>query len=83
MAGKVEKSQIRKFATPLSDYEKFKASIQRILRRAKRPMTWAEIKEAGGFTQKVPNNKWVKWLEGDIGLVREKTKDGKILWKLG
>ena len=64
-------------------YEGFKTSIQKILRRSKNPLTWAEIKERGGFEQKVPNNKWVKRMEDDIGLVREKTKDGKTVWRLG
>jgi hypothetical protein len=67
---------------PSSDYEKFKNAVQRVLKRAKQPLTWAEIKEEAGFEQKVPNNKWVKWMEGDIGLVREKTREGKTVWRL-
>jgi len=35
------------------------------------------------LTATVPNPKWVKWMEEDIGLIREKTKDGKTLWRLG
>jgi len=65
------------------DYEKFRAPIERILKRTKKPLTWAEIKEQAGFGQKVPNNKWVKWLEEDIELIREKTKEGKTVWRLG
>jgi hypothetical protein len=72
--------QAEKSVTP--DYERFKAQIQGILRKAKQPMTWAEIKEAGGFRQKVPNNKWVKWMEEDIDLIREKTREGRTAWKL-
>ena len=64
------------------DYEKFRDPIKRILEEASEPMTWSEIKENVGFQQKVPNNKWVKWMEEDIGLVRERTKDGKTLWRL-
>ena len=64
------------------DYEKFSAAIKKILKQAKEPLAWAEIKEKAGFKQKVPNNKWVKWLEEDIGLVREK-KEGKTVWRLG
>jgi hypothetical protein len=56
--------------------------IETILREAKKPLTWTEIKEKAGFQQKVPNNKWVKWMEEDIGLVRERTKDGRTLWRL-
>ena len=80
MTKKVKERQAEKSVT--LDYERFKTQIQRILRKAKQPMTWAEIKEAGGFAQKVPNNKWVKWMEEDIGLIREKTKEGRIMWKL-
>jgi len=65
------------------DYEKFRDPIERILRQAKEPLTWTEIKGKAGFEQKVPNNKWVKWMEEDIGLVRERTKDGRTLWRLG
>lgn len=64
------------------DYEKFRDTIKRILEEAKEPLTWTEIKEKASFQQKVPNNKWVKWMEEDIGLVRERTKDGKTLWRL-
>lgn len=80
MTKKVKQHEARKSVTP--DYERFKVQIQRILRRAKQPLTWAEIKEAGGFPQKVPNNRWVRWMEEDIGLIREKTREGRTVWKL-
>ena len=80
MTKKVKERLAEKSVTP--DYERFKDQIRRILRKIKQPMTWAEIKEAGGFPQKVPNNKWVKWMEEDIGLIREKTKEGGKVWKL-
>ena len=64
------------------DYEKFRDPIERIMKEAKEPLTWTEIKGKAGFRQRVPNNKWVKWMEEDIGLVRERTKDTKILWRL-
>jgi len=79
----VQESQQRKSIPRPKDYEKFKVPIEKILKQAKKALTWAEIKEKAGFKQKVPNNKWVKWLEEDIGLVREKTKDGKTVWRLG
>lgn len=66
-----------------NDYQKFRNAVQRVLKRAKQPLTWTEIKEKAGFEPKVPNNKWVKWMEGDIGLVRERTKQGKTIWRLG
>ena len=64
------------------DYERFRDPIERILKEAKEPLTWTEIKVMASFQQRVPNNKWVKWMEEDIGLVRERTKDGKTLWRL-
>lgn len=64
------------------NYEKFRDLIEKILKQAKKPLTWTEIKDKACFKQKVPNNKWVKWMEEDIGLVREKTKEGKTLWRL-
>jgi len=74
----------RKRALPRpKDYLKFRDPIEKILKQAKVPLTWTEIKEKAGFKQKVPNNKWVKWMEEDIGLLREKTKEGKTLWRLG
>ena len=80
MTKKAKKRQAEKSVTP--DYERFRTQIRKILREAKQPMAWAEIKEAEGFPQKVPNNKWVKWMEEDIGLMREKTGGGRIMWRL-
>jgi hypothetical protein len=65
-----------------SNYEKFKRTVEGVLKRAKRPLTWTEIRERASFTQKVPNNKWVKWMEGDIGSIRQKTKEGNTIWRL-
>lgn len=77
-----QKGQPKKVIPRPKDYEKFRAPIERILKRSKEPLMWIEIKEKAGFVQKVPNNKWVKWMEEDIGLVREKTKEGKTVWRL-
>ena len=76
-------AQEKKVIPRPQDYEKFRGTIERILKRAKKPLTWTEIKQKAGFQQKVPNNKWVKWMEEDIGLIREKTKEGKTVWRLG
>lgn len=66
-----------------SDYDDFKKTIQKILRRSKKPLAWAEIKEKAGFKQKVPNNRWVKQMEVDIGLIREKDEKRRTVWRLG
>jgi hypothetical protein len=78
----VQRNQQSKILPRPKNYERFRASIERILKQAKEPLTWAEIKEKARFEQKVPNNRWVRWLEKDIGLVREKTKGGKTVWRL-
>jgi hypothetical protein len=67
-------------ATP--GYEEFSTTIQKTLKDAERPLTWTEIRTRAGLRQKFPNNRWVHRMEEDIGLIREKSKDGKILWKL-
>lgn len=55
-------------------YEEFKRKVEQVLKEAGEPLTWAEIKEKAGFIQKVPNNNWVRQLEQDIGLVRERVE---------
>jgi hypothetical protein len=65
------------------NYEMFRDPIKMILKDAKKPLTWTEIRVKAGFEQRVPNPRWVKWMEEDIGLIREKTKQGIILWRLG
>lgn len=64
-------------------YDNFKDKIEEILKTSEIPLTWTQIKEKAGFTQKVPNNKWVRQMENDIGLKREKDKKTKkILWSI-
>ena len=70
----------RKIAS-IEKYEEFKNHIKKILAEAGKPLTWSEIKTIGNFKQKVPNNLWVRKVEEDIGLIREKIK-GKMHWKL-
>ncbi len=62
-------------------YETFKEKIKDLLITNPRGLTWSEIKTRANFPQKVPNNTWVKWMERDIGLIREKTS-GNITWKV-
>lgn len=62
-------------------YEDFKNKVKEVLEEAGKPLTWKEIREKAGFTQKFPNNVWVRNMEKDAGLVREKIK-GKIYWRL-
>ena len=63
-------------------YDVFKATVEKTLREAGGPLTWTEVKTISGLHQKFPNNKWVRRMEEDIGLVRQKTAGGTTLWRL-
>ena len=67
--------------TTKKDYETFKTMILGVLQDAGRPLTWMEIRKIANLPQKFPNNRWVHRMEEDIGLVREKTRQG-MLWRL-
>ena len=62
-------------------YEDFKKSIKNILQRYPAGLIWREIKDKLNYHQIAPNNKWVRNLEKDIGLIRIR-KEGKMVWKL-
>ena len=65
------------------EYEEFKKKVLRVLKSRKKPFSWKEVKAKAGFKQKVPNNQWVRRLEKDIGLIRERSKEKKcIIWRL-
>jgi len=62
-------------------YEHFRDRVQTVLRASPRGRTWTEIRTEARLPQKLPNNKWVRRLEDEIGLVRR--RDQKvILWSL-
>ena len=79
---KEEMKRRKEAEVPPSSYERFKTIIEETLKAASEPLTWTEIKAKAGLKQKVPNNRWVRMLEKDIGLVREKTKEKGIVWRL-
>lgn len=62
-------------------YNEFSNMIYKVLKKHPEGLTWSEIKRTLDLPQKVPNNKWVKWMERDIGLIREKTNKG-IIWRV-
>lgn len=62
-------------------YENFKNSTKNILERYPTGLTWSQIKDKLNYSQKAPNNKWVRKLEEDIGLKRVKS-GGETIWKL-
>lgn len=61
-------------------YGEFKGKIRDALARG--PLTWTEIRTVAKLPQKFPNNKWVRQLEHDIGLKRNKDSNGILKWKL-
>lgn len=62
-------------------YDEFKEKIEEVLKVESEGLTWIGIKEKAKLQQKVPNNMWVKMMETDIGLVREK-RERRTIWRL-
>lgn len=62
-------------------YEVFKQKITNLLKENTNGMTWGKIAQILDLPQTVPNNKWVRKLEAETGLRREKD-DGDTFWFL-
>ena len=76
-----EEIESKKVEKRENKYEEFKTTIEKTL-RTDGPLTWTEIKRKAGLKQRVPNNKWVRMLEADIGLRREWNRDRGTIWSL-
>lgn len=63
-------------------YEEFRDKIEEVLKKYPEGTTWTQIREDAELEQKWPNNKWVRRMDEDIGLTREKVK-GQMTWRLG
>lgn len=63
-------------------YEEFRDKIRRTLQYNDKGMTWTRIRSSLKLDQVVPNNKWVRRLEKDIGLMRLKGRDGVVVWRV-
>ena len=63
-------------------YDQFRDKVKKTLQYKDRGMTWTHVREHLKLDQVVPNNKWVRRLEKDIGLMRVKGSDGVILWRV-
>lgn len=72
----------RKGKEPMSTYEQFRDSIVAAL-KVSGQLTWTEIRTTQKMPQAFPNNLWVRRLEAEVGLRREKDHHGIIHWKLG
>ena len=62
-------------------YEEFRDRIRKVLESEPKGLTWTEIRKKANLYQKWPNNKWVRRMDKDIGLIREKVK-GRTIWRL-
>jgi len=63
-------------------YDDFREKVEKVLRAAKHPLTWTEIRTSGKLPQLFPNNQWVRKMEKDIGLERSRDAHGIIHWKV-
>ena len=63
-------------------YEEFKLIIKKVLTETGEPITWTEVRTISKLPQLFPNNRWVRQLESDIGLKRNRDSHGIIRWSL-
>ncbi|MXZ62375.1 MAG: hypothetical protein F4Y98_01885 [Chloroflexi bacterium] len=67
--------------TTATAYEHFRRRVQDALLDVRGGLTWTEIRTRKRLPQKLPNNQWVRRLEREIGLVRER-EHGVMVWRL-
>lgn len=70
----------KKNPEPKMSYEEFRDKIKQLLTYHD-GLTWTQIREELDLPQIVPNNKWVRKMESEIGLIRLKDPKG-VLWKI-
>jgi hypothetical protein len=71
----------KKGQEPKITYEEFRDLIKKALEYSDSGMTWTELRDHLKFAQIVPNNKWVRQMEKEIGLMRLKHPRG-IVWRV-
>ena len=71
----------RKNAPPMS-YESFRDTVRDVLVRAGRGLTWTEVRTEAKLPQALPNNQWVRRMEVDIRLMRQRDSRGILLWAI-
>lgn len=63
-------------------YEEFKNIVKEELTKSPKGLTWTQIrKRRPELYQRWPANQWVRQMEKDIGLIRERVK-GTPIWRL-
>lgn len=77
----LEQGIAKKSKKEIIPYKEFREIIKKELEKNPFGLTWTEIRDKIGLEQKVPNNRWVRRMEKDINLVREKI-DRRTIWKL-
>lgn len=75
------KHQKQKVIEPKMPYSEFRDKIQKALEYRDDGATWTELRDQLGLEQVVPNNKWVRQLEKDIGLKRTRDMKG-VVWRI-
>ena len=63
------------------DYEEFKQKVSEGLKGETEGLTWGELRKKQGLRQARPFHDWVRALEKDIGLIRQR-KGTQIYWRL-
>ena len=63
------------------DYEAFKRQVHDGLKGERKGLTWSQLREKQGMKQARPFHDWVRALEKDIGLIRQR-KGTQIYWRL-
>lgn len=62
-------------------YEAFRDAVENVLKNYPDGTTWTQVRKDAKLPQKWPNNKWVRQMDEDIGLIREVVK-GQTIWRL-
>jgi hypothetical protein len=75
------KKREKKASEVKMSYEDFRGKIKSALEYNDNGMTWTEIRNYLRLQQVVPNNKWVRQMQKDIGLIRLKDPRG-IVWRI-
>jgi DNA-directed RNA polymerase subunit RPC12/RpoP len=64
-------------------YEEFRDRVRSVLESTGHGVTWTQIRTAAKLPQMYPNNRWVRRMEDDIGLLRSRDHASIIHWQLG
>ena len=64
-------------------YFDFRDSICRELRRHTGGLTWAQLRDRLALPYRSPCSEWVRRMEDEDGLRREKTSGRALVWKIG